>query len=123
MAKTHHLTEVAHRLGLAGLVETACGKGGGLRLARPAGAIGVGEVVRHTEPDTALVPRFEPLRAPCPIVSACGLRGALYEARQAFFAALDRFSVAGVAARREGLHALLAPPARASAPARPGRAA
>lgn len=117
----HHLTKVAHRLGLAGYVETVRGKGGGLRLARPAGAIGVGEVVRHAEPDMALVPCFEPLCAPCPIVPACGLRGALYEARQAFLAVLDRHSVADLVARREEVRALLAIPAQA--PARPGRAA
>ena len=51
-----HLTKVAHQLGLAGFVETVRGKGGGLRLARPPTAIGLGDVVRHTEPDMALVP-------------------------------------------------------------------
>lgn len=119
----HHLTKVAHRLGLAGYVETVRGKGGGLRLARPAAAIGVGEVVRHAEPDMALVPCFEPLRAPCPIVPACGLRAALDEARRAFLGALDRHSLADITARREELRALLALPAPAPAPARPGRAA
>ena len=80
-------------------------------------------MVRHAEPDMALVPCFEPLCAPCPIVPACGLRGALHEARQAFLAVLDRHSVADVVARREELRALLAIPAQAPAPARPGRAA
>ena len=55
-----HLTKVAHQLGLAGYVETVRGKGGGLRLARPAERIGLGDVVRRTEPDMALVPCFEP---------------------------------------------------------------
>lgn len=102
-----HLTKVAHQLGLAGYVETMRGKGGGLRLARPAGEIGLGDVVRRTEPDMALVPCFEPVRASCPIVPACGLRGALHEARQAFLAVLDRYSLADLVQRRAELGALL----------------
>ena len=103
----NHLTKVAHRLGLAGYIETVRGKGGGLRLARPAERIGLGEVVRHTEPDMALVPCFDPLRAPCPIIPACGLRGALYEARRAFLAVLDRYSLADLVTRRAELGRLL----------------
>ena len=102
-----HLTKIAHQLGLAGYVETARGKGGGLRLARPAGEIGLGDVVRRLEPDMALVPCFEPLHAPCLIVPACGLRGALYEARQAFLVVLDRYSLADLVQRRAALAALL----------------
>jgi Rrf2 family nitric oxide-sensitive transcriptional repressor len=103
----NHLTKVAHRLGLAGYIETVRGKGGGLRLARPTERIGLGEVVRHTKPDMALVPCFDPLRAPCPIIPACGLRGALYEARRAFLAVLDRYSLADLVTRRAELGGLL----------------
>jgi len=102
-----HLTKVAHQLGLAGYVATVRGKGGGLRLARPAEEIGLGDVVRRTEPDMALVPCFGPVHAACPIVPACGLRGALQEARQAFMAVLDRYSVADLVQRRAELGALL----------------
>ena len=102
-----HLTKVAHQLGVAGYVQTVRGKGGGLRLARPAEEIGLGEVVRHTEPDMALVPCFGPVHGPCPIVPACGLRGALYEARQAFLAVLDRYSLDDLVQRRTELALLL----------------
>ncbi|MDQ2802949.1 MAG: Rrf2 family transcriptional regulator [Pseudomonadota bacterium] len=111
----NHLTKVAHQLGLAGYVETVRGKGGGLRLAKPAQAIGLGEVVRRAEPDTALVPCFEPLCAPCPIVPACGLRGALHEARQAFLAVLDQYTLADLVSRRADLRHLLAIPSRGPA--------
>jgi Rrf2 family nitric oxide-sensitive transcriptional repressor len=110
----HHLTKVAHQLGLAGFVATVRGKGGGLRLARPAEAIRIGEVVRHTEPDLALVPCFAPADAqpgkPCPIVPDCGLRGVLDEARQAFMAVLDRYSLADLICKRAGLQQLLGLP-------------
>jgi Rrf2 family nitric oxide-sensitive transcriptional repressor len=102
-----HLTKVAHQLGLAGYVGTVRGKGGGLRLARPAGEIGLGDVVRRTEPDMALVPCFEPMHAPCAIVPACGLRGALFEAQQAFLAVLDRYSLDDLVQRRAELRTLL----------------
>ena len=108
----HHLTKVAHQLGRAGYISTLRGKGGGLRLARPAGEIGLGEVVRQTEPDMALVPCFgsaeAPAGAPCPIVPACGLRGVLDEALQAFMAVLDRYTLADLVQKRVELRSLLA---------------
>ena len=47
----HHLMKVAQRLSLAGLLSATRGRGGGLRLARPASEIRVGDVLRVTEPD------------------------------------------------------------------------
>lgn len=102
-----HLTKVAHQLGLAGYVGTVRGKGGGLCLARAATQIRLGDVVRRTEPDMALVPCFKPVHGPCPIVPACGLRGALHEARQAFLAVLDRYSLDDLVQRRAELASLL----------------
>ena len=102
-----HLTKVAHQLGLAGYLETVRGKGGGLGLARPASAIRLGDVVRRTEPDMALVPCFEPGHGHCPIVPACGLQGALREARAAFLAVLDRYSLEDLVQRRAELAGLL----------------
>ena len=111
----HHLTKVAHQLGLAGFIATVRGKGGGLRLARPSREIGLGAVVRRTEPDMALVPCFASVEAPagrpCPIVPACGLRNVLAEAQQAFMAVLDRYSLADLVKQRTGLQALLMLPA------------
>ena len=102
-----HLTQVAHRLGVAGYVATVRGKGGGLRLARPAGEIGLGDVVRNTEPEMALVPCLGSVDGSCPIIPACGLRGALHEAHLAFMAVLDRYSLADLVQRRAELGALL----------------
>ena len=57
--------KVAYQLGVAGYIETVRGRGGGLRLAKSPKAIILGEVVRHTEPDMALVPCFKPIDAFC----------------------------------------------------------
>ncbi len=78
-----------------------------MRLGQPAGRIVVGSVVRATEPDMALVPCFEPVCAFCQIVPACGLRGALHEARSAFLQALDRYTLADLVSNPNELQALL----------------
>ena len=55
----------------------------------------------------ALVPCFEPIHANRPILPACGLHNALHEARQAFLAVLDRYSLADLVQRRAELKVLL----------------
>lgn len=106
----NHLMKVVHELGVAGFLETVRGKNGGLRLARPAAEIGLGEVVRRTEPDLALVPCFDPINAACAITPACRLRGALNQARQAFLKVLDDYTVADLVENRAALRELLGEP-------------
>jgi Rrf2 family nitric oxide-sensitive transcriptional repressor len=53
-----HLMKVVQALGQSGYVATLRGGGGGLRLAKPAHEINVGDVVRNTEDDVALVECF-----------------------------------------------------------------
>jgi len=50
------LRPIVHDLEAAGLVEASRGPGGGLRLARPAAAISLGEIVRHIEGHLARTP-------------------------------------------------------------------
>jgi Rrf2 family nitric oxide-sensitive transcriptional repressor len=73
-------------------------------------------VVRRTEPDLALVPCFDPINTACAITPACRLRGALHQARAAFLAVLDGYSVADLIENREVLRELLSasPPVAAS---------
>lgn len=104
----NHLTKVAHQLGVAGYVETVRGRRGGLRLAKPAEAIGLGEIVRHTEPDMALVPCFKPVDAPCAIERACVLRGVFEKARLAFLDVLDGYTLRDLVKPRAPLRAMLA---------------
>ncbi|MBA3519644.1 MAG: Rrf2 family transcriptional regulator [Rhizobiales bacterium] len=103
----NHLMKVAHQLGMAGYVKTVRGRRGGLRLARPIEAIGLGEVVRHTEPDMALVPCFKPIDAPCAIRQCCVLQGALERARLAFVEVLDDYTLSDLVQPRAPLRALL----------------
>ena len=103
----NHLMKVAYQLGLAGYVETVRGKGGGMRLARRPQDIVLGEVVRRTEPDMALVPCLAPDDASCTIFPSCALRGVLAEARDAFLAALDKHTLADLVRPRAPLQKLL----------------
>jgi Rrf2 family nitric oxide-sensitive transcriptional repressor len=104
----NHLMKVAHQLGLAGYVETVRGRSGGLRLARPVADIGLGEVVRHTEQDIALVPCFTQDAQPCAIATGCVLKRALHRASDAFFDVLDEYSLADLVKPRAPLRGLLA---------------
>ncbi len=103
----NHLMKVAHQLGVAGYVETVRGKGGGLRLARRPQDVMIGEVVRRTEPDMALVPCFDPDGASCAIFQSCALRGALSSARDAFLSVLDGCTLADLIRPHAPLRRLL----------------
>ncbi|HEY3681047.1 MAG TPA: Rrf2 family transcriptional regulator [Bradyrhizobium sp.] len=103
----NHLMKVAHQLGVAGYVETVRGRGGGLRLAKPVGDIGLGEIVRHTEPDMAIVSCFEAIDAPCAIQPSCVLKRALKKARDAFLEVLDGYTLDDLVQPRARLTGLL----------------
>lgn len=90
----NHLMKVVHYLGRQGYVETVRGKGGGLRLLRDPEKIGVGEVVRGTEENLALVECFDAEENQCNIAPACLLKGVFKKAAGAFFAELDRYTLA-----------------------------
>lgn len=102
-----HLMKVAHQLGVQGYIETVRGRQGGLRLARTPSEIVVGDVVRKTEPDLALVPCFEPVCADCVILPACVLKRALAEARAVFFDVLDGYTLADLTRPHVPLRSLL----------------
>lgn len=88
-----HLTKVTHRLATHGWIETLRGRGGGMRLACPAGEINLGAVVRTIEPDFALVECFGASNA-CGLAGHCRLTAVLDDSLQAFLAILDRHTLA-----------------------------
>lgn len=112
----NHLMKIALDLGRHGFIETVRGRGGGLRLGRPAAQIRLGDVVRATEDSFGLVECFDGDHNQCVITGACRLRGALREALQAFLASLDRYTLADLVARPAALRRQL-DLSRAAAPA------
>lgn len=89
-----HLVKVAHQLGQQGFLITTKGAGGGLRLARTAESISIGEILRVVEPGDSVVDCYSQL---CPLAGACLLKGALDSAYAAFLDTLDEYSLAAVA--------------------------
>lgn len=112
----NHLTKVVHQLGVAGYIETVRGRGGGMRLGKPAATIGLGEIVRLTEADMVLVPCFDPMNTDCPLRGACVLRTALEHARSAFIDVLDGYTLADLAAGPVAMRRMLGISAAASGP-------
>ncbi len=104
-----HIVKVVHQLGRAGFLETLRGRGGGFRLARPAEAIVIGDVVRLTEGPLDLVECFNPEQNTCPLIGICKLSRALQKATRAFMAVLDDLTLADIAANKGELLARIAP--------------
>jgi Rrf2 family nitric oxide-sensitive transcriptional repressor len=99
----NHLVKVVQTLTELGVVESQRGRGGGMRLAKPAEEINVGWLVRHTEPHFHLVECFDEATNTCPIAPSCGLKGALLLAQNAFLGVLDEYTLDQFQARRVAL--------------------
>jgi Rrf2 family nitric oxide-sensitive transcriptional repressor len=103
----HHLVKVVQMLTDLDVVESQRGRGGGMRLGKDPSAINVGWLIRRTEPHFDLVECFEPGTNTCPIAPACGLKGALRRAQQAFLDVLDEYNLDHFLERRSDLVFLL----------------
>jgi Rrf2 family nitric oxide-sensitive transcriptional repressor len=94
----HHVVKVVNELRHLGYLDTTRGRDGGFALARQPDRIRLGEVVRRTEGSMALVECFNRDTNTCPLSPACGLKGVLREALDAFLAVLDRATLADLVA-------------------------
>ena len=104
----NHLMKVVHYLAQGGYIETARGKGGGMRLGLAPERINLGEVVRGTEDNRNLVECFDRDSSNCRIESACVLRGILGQALDAYFRALDGYTLADLLVPKPRLANMLA---------------
>jgi Rrf2 family nitric oxide-sensitive transcriptional repressor len=118
----NHLVKVVHFLGKQGWLANVRGKGGGLELGEAPEKIVVGLVVRETEGKAVVAECFGESGGDCQIAPNCRLRGVLGEAVTAFYAVLDRYTLADLVNNRQQLARMLfidrpAPP-KAARPAR-----
>ncbi len=86
-----HLMKVVTALVKGGFVESIRGKGGGLRLGKPARQISVGAVVRYMEPMKLVECMSEDDK--CLITQNCRLAGVLSGSIKAFLNYLDSFTL------------------------------
>ena len=103
-----HLMKVVNALTRAGYLIAVRGRSGGLTLARPAETIRLGEVIRSTEPDFALVECFATGNR-CVITGCCRLPGVLSQALAAFLETLDQHTLASIALKPRDFRKVLAP--------------
>ena len=102
-----HVMKVVRGLSHHGFIETVRGRGGGIKLARPTDEIRLGDVVRATEENLALVECLSSDGGRCVVQPACGLQGALTKALDAFLEVLDDYSLEDLVRRRTSLGRLL----------------
>ncbi|MFQ5622957.1 MAG: Rrf2 family transcriptional regulator [Paracoccaceae bacterium] len=95
----HHLNKVVTSLSKAGYVEARRGRGGGIRLARPASEIRIDEVVRDLERGSVLVECFRPDGGACTLKLNCRLIPHLVAAQERFLEELNRTTLADCAYR------------------------
>lgn len=90
----NHLMKVTSDLAGSGYVQSLRGRGGGLRLARPAREINIGSLVRHTEGKVDIVGCGD-----CVLAPACGMVCVFKDAVESFFMTLDQYSLADIIAK------------------------
>lgn len=103
----NHLTKVVHFLGKVGWLANVRGKGGGLQLAMAPDAIVIGRVVRETEGAAVPAECFAEGGGHCLLGPVCRLSDVLSNAVDAFYAELDRHSLADIVHNRQALSRLL----------------
>src|SRR5690606_20427386 len=90
----HYLLKVASELSSLGYIDSIRGRSGGVKLARAPSTINLGALMRSTEPAGGVLDCVTNPKADCMIVPACRLRSVLAEAEAAFYAILDRLTLA-----------------------------
>jgi Rrf2 family transcriptional regulator, nitric oxide-sensitive transcriptional repressor len=101
-----HLMKVVNDLSQKGYLDTVRGRNGGIRLMREPRHINIGQVVRDTEDQLAVIGCLE-RRGYCCIERVCVLRGALSDATEAFLAVLDTYTLADLIKPQKALSSLL----------------
>ncbi len=103
----HHIAKTAQWLSRHGYVASERGRNGGLYLTRDKTEINIGAVLRQTEADTSLVDCMKSDGGDCCIAPSCGLKFALTQAQEAFYKALDQFTLNDITQKQTALSELL----------------
>lgn len=89
----NHLVKVVHKLAQLDYIESSKGKGGGIRLARDAKNIKLGDLIKQLEP-MKIVECFDNQTNTCRMTNSCQLKHYLYEAGQSFITTINKYTLA-----------------------------
>lgn len=103
----NHLGQVVNQLAQAGFLDTVRGRGGGIKLGKPAADIRIGEVFRLLEAKTVVSECFADVDNTCPLVPACRLKSAISAAVDAFYNKLDEIALDELIVGNDGLEEIL----------------
>jgi Rrf2 family nitric oxide-sensitive transcriptional repressor len=103
----HHAAKAVNFLTQRGFLQARRGRGGGISLAKASEDICIGQLVRQTEYRSQLVECFDAASNTCPLIQACVLKQALGQAWNAFFQALDAYTLADLVRKPAALRQAL----------------
>ncbi|MCP5382934.1 MAG: Rrf2 family transcriptional regulator [Kordiimonadaceae bacterium] len=92
----NHLMKIVHALGKGGYLETIRGKNGGFKLGQDAKKINIGKLIRYTEEDMNIVQCLGDQDGNCSLHKKCHFACVINEARNAFLAAVDKYTLADI---------------------------
>ena len=90
----NHIAKVCQDLIRHGLLEGQRGRGGGVRLAKPADQIRLGEMIYLGEDKPKVIDCDSGIGGQCKIAPACRLKGVFAKAQRAFLAELNAHTLA-----------------------------
>jgi Rrf2 family transcriptional regulator, nitric oxide-sensitive transcriptional repressor len=90
----NHLVKVVHRLAQLSYIETAKGKGGGIKIAEETIQFHLGDLIAALEPNMCMVECFNPETNTCRITGSCQLKHYLFEATQNFINTMNKYTLA-----------------------------
>ncbi|MFJ3959018.1 RrF2 family transcriptional regulator [Arthrobacter sp. NPDC090010] len=96
----NHVGKVVQRLRDMGLLDATRGRAGGIQISSAGRTVTVGSVLRALDQDEEPAACHSP-NGDCPLAGDCGLRSALFRAREAFYAALDELVIATLPTPRQ----------------------
>lgn len=103
----YFLFKILHPLVEEGYVETVRGRSGGIRMAKAASDITLGEVIRAAEDKFVMAECFDDDAVTCPLLSSCSFNSALSEALAAFFTVLDSYTIEDLVVNKKRVRELL----------------
>lgn len=100
----NHLKKVSARLMEHGLISSARGRSGGIKLLVPPETVYLGEIFRISQTETAFVECLEKGEQGCAISPVCRLKGIFESALSQFIKVMDEYTLADLIENRDEIN-------------------